>query len=277
MHSRERMAKKQPILIEPGTKVKLKNFDPGYTGDYGNDKDEAKDELENLKEKMAKLQNLLYAEDKHALLIVLQGMDACGKDGTIRTVMSGVNPQGCQVTSFKVPSDEERDHDFLWRIYKALPAKGNIGIFNRSHYEDVLVVRVHNLVAPEVWKERYEMINDFEKTLAKNGIVILKFFLHISKDEQAERFRERLQDPAKNWKFSTSDLKEREYWDLYQEAFEDAISKTSTKWAPWYIVPSNKKWFRNLVISKAIVETLEGLNMKFPEPPKNLPKPEMVV
>jgi len=272
------MAKKQPILIEPGTKVKLKDFDPGYTGEYDEkDKDKVKEEIEKLKEKMAKLQNLLYAENKHALLIVLQGMDACGKDGTIRTVMSGVNPQGCQVTSFKVPTEEEKEHDFLWRIHKALPAKGNIGIFNRSHYEDVLVVRVHNLVPPEVWKERYEMINDFEKTIAKNGTVILKFFLHISKEEQAERFRERVLDPSKNWKFSMGDLKEREYWNMYMEAFEDAITKTSTKWAPWYIVPSNKKWFRNLVISKTIVETLEGLNMKYPPPPKDLPKPEMIL
>jgi len=193
-------------------------------------------------------------------------MDASGKDGTIRHVMYGVNPQVCSVTSFKAPTSEELDHDFLWRIHNAVPPRGEIGIFNRSHYEDVLIVRVHDLVPKTVWSARYEQINDFEKMLSKNNVTILKFFLHISKDEQKERLQERLNDPTKNWKMNPEDLKERELWDDYQKAYEVAIEKCSTKYAPWYIIPANKKWFRNIAVSEIIIETLENLKMKFPKP-----------
>jgi len=192
-------------------------------------------------------------------------MDAGGKDGTVRHVMFGVNPQGCNVTSFKVPSAEESAHDFLWRIHKAAPPKGMIGIFNRSHYEDVLVARVHNLVPKEVWSTRYEHINSFEKMLVDSGTVILKFFLHISKAEQKKRLQSRLKDDSKHWKFSESDVQEREYWDDYTEVYEDAIKKCSTEWAPWYIVPANKKWYRDLVVGETIVKRLKDLGMKYPE------------
>ena len=214
--------------------------------------------------RLAKLQEMLYAEDRRSVLIILQAMDAGGKDGTIKHVMSGLNPQGCEVTSFKVPSAEEADHDFLWRIHKAVPRRGNIGIFNRSHYEDVLVVRVHNLVPREVWKERYDQINRFEKLLSEMSVVILKFFLHISKEEQRKRFQERLKDPSKNWKFSELDLKERELWEDYQAAYEDALSKCSTEWAPWYVIPANHKWYRNWSVARTIVDTLESLKLSFP-------------
>jgi PPK2 family polyphosphate:nucleotide phosphotransferase len=192
-------------------------------------------------------------------------MDAGGKDGTVRHVMSGVNPQGCDVTSFKVPSSEESAHDFLWRIHKAVPPRGIIGIFNRSHYEDVLVARVHNFVPQEVWSTRYEHINNFEKMLVDGGTVVLKFFLHISKAEQKKRLRKRLKDDSKHWKFSASDVQEREYWDDYTEAYEDAINKCSTEWAPWHIVPANKKWYRDLIVGDKIVKTLKDLRMKYPE------------
>ncbi len=216
----------------------------------------------------------MWAQGEHALLIVLQALDAGGKDGVIRHVMSGVNPQGCQVTSFKVPTEEELEHDYLWRIHKATPRRGYIGIFNRSHYEDVLVVRVHNLVPEDVWQQRYEQINHFERLLADSGTTILKFFLYISKDEQKERFEARLRDPRKNWKFSVKDVKERGYWDDYVRAYEDALGRCSTPWAPWYIVPANRKWYRNLVISQAIVETLEKLDMHYPPP---LPDADTIV
>ncbi|HBE72603.1 MAG TPA: polyphosphate kinase, partial [candidate division Zixibacteria bacterium] len=216
--------------------------------------------------KLAKLQYLLYAENKHALLVILQGMDACGKDGTVRHVMHGVNPQACRVTSFKAPTSQELDHDFLWRIHQHVPPKGEIGIFNRSQYEDVLIVRVKNLVPKEVWARRYKQINQFERILARNGVTILKFFLHISKDEQKRRLQERLADPTKNWKMNPDDLKERARWDEYQKAYEAALSECGTKWAPWHVIPADKKWFRNLAVSQAIIETLEGLRMKFPKP-----------
>jgi PPK2 family polyphosphate:nucleotide phosphotransferase len=212
------------------------------------------------------LQNILYAEDKRSLLIVLQAIDAGGKDGTIRSIMSGVNPQGVRVTSFKKPTEEELGHDFLWRVHKAAPARGMIGIFNRSHYEDVLVVRVHNLVPKDVWQARYDHINHFETLLTDSGVTILKFYLHISKDEQKERFQARLDRPHKRWKFNIGDLKERELWDDYMDAFETAFEKCSPKHAPWHIVPANKKWYRNLVISEKIVETLEGMNLQYPAP-----------
>ena len=215
---------------------------------------------------MFELQEVLYAQRKHALLIVLQAIDAGGKDGTIRTVMRGVNPQGCSVTSFKAPNSEELGHDFLWRVHKAIPSKGQIGIFNRSHYEDVLIVRVHELVPKSLWSLRYAHINDFERMLTDHGVTILKFFLHISKDEQKRRFQARLADRDKLWKVNPLDFEERKKWDDYVAAFEDAMTKCSTKWAPWYIIPSNKKWYRNLVISGIIVEALEGLKMEYPEP-----------
>jgi PPK2 family polyphosphate:nucleotide phosphotransferase len=263
----------QPFLVPPGTRVSLAGYDPGYIGDYGG-KTEAKAGLKRNTERLQELQEVMWAEGKHSLLIVLQAMDAGGKDGTIKHVMGGVNPQGCQVTSFKVPSKEELAHDYLWRIHKATPKRGYIGIFNRSHYEDVLVVRVHNLVPEAVWSKRYEQINHFEKLLADSGTTILKFFLHISKEEQKERFEARLANPAKNWKFSMGDVEERAYWDDYMLAFEDVLSKCSTPWAPWYVVPSNRKWFRNLVVSETIIETLENLDMRFPPP---LPNADQIV
>jgi PPK2 family polyphosphate:nucleotide phosphotransferase len=259
----------QPLRVPVGTQIELEAYDPGYTGEF-HSKKEAKSALKSNVQRMAELQERLWAENKHALLIVLQAMDAGGKDGTIKHVMRGVNPQGCRVTGFKVPTPEELDHDYLWRIHKATPGRGEIGIFNRSHYEDVLVVRVHNLVPPEVWSQRYDQINAFEKLLADSGTTILKFFLYISKAEQKERFEERLANPAKNWKFSLGDLKERELWDRYMEAYEAALTRCSAPWAPWFIVPANRKWYRNLVISQVIVETLEGLDMHFPEPKEDL-------
>jgi PPK2 family polyphosphate:nucleotide phosphotransferase len=263
----------QPFLIPPDSRVSVADYDPGYTGDYQS-KDETRTELKRNVEKLQDLQEVMWAEGKHALLIVLQALDAGGKDGIIKHVMRGVNPQGCQVTSFKVPTEEELDHDFLWRIHKATPRRGYIGIFNRSHYEDVLVVRVHGWVSKEVWQARYEQINQFEKLLADTGTTIVKFFLYISKEEQKERFEARLRDPHKNWKFSEKDVKERDYWDDYMRAYEDALSRCSTTWAPWYIVPANHKWYRNLVVSQIIIQTLEGLDMRYPPP---LPDADKIV
>jgi PPK2 family polyphosphate:nucleotide phosphotransferase len=254
-----------PFLIPPGVRVSLDDYDPDSTGDFAK-KSEAKAELKRNTERLQELQEVMWAEGKHSLLIVLQAMDAGGKDGTIKHVMSGVNPQGCQVTSFKVPTEEELDHDYLWRIHKATPRRGYIGIFNRSHYEDVLVVRVHNLVQENVWRQRYEQINHFEKLLADTGTTILKFFLYISKDEQKERFEARLRDPRKNWKFSMGDVEERGRWDDYMAAFEDALSRCSTPWAPWHVVPANRKWYRNLVVYEVIIDTLEKLDMQYPPP-----------
>jgi PPK2 family polyphosphate:nucleotide phosphotransferase len=255
----------QPFLVPDGTRVNLADYDPDYTGEYKR-KGESKKELKRNVERLQELQEVLWAEGKHALLIVFQAMDAGGKDGTIKHVMGGVNPQGCQVTSFKVPTREELAHDYLWRIHKATPRRGYIGIFNRSHYEDVLVVRVHDLVPEAVWQQRYEQIVHFEKLLADTGTTILKFFLHISKEEQKERFEARLSDPRKNWKFSMGDVEERGYWDDYMRAFEDALSRCSTPWAPWYVIPANHKWYRNLAVSQIIVETLEKLDMRCPPP-----------
>jgi PPK2 family polyphosphate:nucleotide phosphotransferase len=258
----------QSFQVSPGTEVKLSDYDPGYSGSYEK-KSQSKDELKDNLAQLQALQRVLWAEGKHALLLVFQAMDAGGKDGTIRHVMHGVNPQGCQVTSFKVPTEEELAHDYLWRIHRAVPRRGYIGIFNRSHYEDVLVVRVHKLVPEEVWRQRYEQINHFEKLLADTGTTILKFFLHISKEEQKERFEERLADPRKNWKFSMGDVDERRYWDDYMCAFEEALSRCSTPWAPWHIIPANRKWYRNLAISKIIIETLKKLDMQYPPPLPN--------
>jgi PPK2 family polyphosphate:nucleotide phosphotransferase len=262
----------QPISIPPGTQVNLADYDPGHTGD-GHKKSAAKTAKQNAKRLQA-LQEVMWAEGKHSLLIILQALDAGGKDGTIKHVMRGVNPQGCQVTSFKVPTEEELAHDYLWRIHKAVPRRGYIGIFNRSHYEDVLVVRVHNLVPENVWQQRYDQINHFEKLLADNGTTILKFFLYISKEEQKKRFEERLHDSKKNWKFSMGDVKEREYWDQYMRAYEDALTRCSTAWAPWHIIPADHKWYRNLLVSQTIVEALEKLEMRFPPP---LPDAETIV
>lgn len=255
----------QALIVKPGKKIKLADIDPGDTAGMKN-KQKALERVEQNRSKLGNLHTLLYAENKRSLLIVLQGMDASGKDGTIRHVMSGVNPQGCGVTSFKVPSAEEQDHDFLWRIHKAVPPKGDIGIFNRSHYEDVLIVRVHGLVPREVWSARYEQINRFERILSENQVKILKFFLHISKDEQKKRLQERLADPAKNWKMSLQDLKERELWKDYMEAYEDALTACSTAWAPWFIIPADDKWFRNLAVSQIIIEALESFDMTYPKP-----------
>jgi PPK2 family polyphosphate:nucleotide phosphotransferase len=253
------------LMIKPGKKVRLDKIKTGDTNGFNN-RDQAEKVLEKNRKRMAELQYLLYAQNKYGLLIVLQGMDACGKDGTVRQVMRGVNPQGCKIVSYKAPNSVELDHDYLWRIHHNVPPLGEIGIFNRSHYEDVLIVRVRNLVPKQVWSDRYDQINEFENILARNNYVILKFFLHISKKEQKERLEARLQDPTKNWKMNPEDLKEREKWNDYQKAYESVLSKCSTKWAPWYVIPADKKWFRNLAISQIIVETLEGLNMKFPKP-----------
>ncbi len=258
--------------VEPGTRVKLGDIDADDTNDY-NDKTAAEAKLAEDVKRLTVLQDRLYAENRRALLVVLQAMDTGGKDGTIKHVMSGVNPTGCEVTSFKAPSEEELDHDFLWRIYRRLPRRGNIGIFNRSHYEDVLVVRVHRLVPPEEWKPRYDQINRFEQLITDMGTTILKFYLHIDKKEQKRRIRERLDDPDKQWKFTAADLAERRHWEDYQEAYEDAISKTSTPWAPWHIVPANKKWYRNLVVARTIVKTLEKMD---PRPPRSEIDPHAV-
>ena len=256
------------IKVKPGQKVNLKDIDPNDTGKIK--KDEAgKLHNQNI-ERMAELQNILYAQGQHALLIVLQAMDAGGKDGAIRKIMSGVNPQGVHVTSFKKPTEEELAHDFLWRIHKVVPPRGMIGIFNRSHYEDVLIVRVHNLVPKKVWQARYQHINNFEQLLADSGVTILKFYLHISKEEQKERFQARLNQPHKRWKFNPGDLKERALWDNYTQALEDAFANCSSKAAPWYIIPANKKWYRNLLISETIVKTLESLKLKYPDPVEGL-------
>lgn len=255
----------QPILVPADTEVKLADYDPAYTGEY-QDKAAARAELKRNVERLRELQQVMWAEGRHALLVVLQAMDAGGKDGTIKHVMRGVNPQGCQVTSFKVPTEEELDHDFLWRVHKATPRRGYIGIFNRSHYEDVLAVRVHNLVPKEVWEQRYEQINHFEKMLAAAGTTIVKLYLHISKKEQKQRFEARLQDPTKNWKFSMGDVEKRKRWADYMQAYEDALSRCSTLWAPWHIIPADRKWYRNLLVSQILVETLEELDMRYPPP-----------
>lgn len=252
--------------VEPGTLVNLREWYPSDDSAFEGDKSEAKERLSELNQELEELQELLYAEHRHKVLIVLQAMDTGGKDGTIRHVFEGVNPQGVRVASFKVPSSAEMDHDYLWRIHKQVPGKGAVVIFNRSHYEDILVVRVHNLVPREVWSKRYAQINDFERMLVEEGTTILKFYLHIDKSEQKERLQARLDEPHKRWKFNTGDLKERKLWPEYQRAYEDVLSKTSTSWAPWYIVPANRKWYRNLVVASIIVDTLEGLKMNYPEP-----------
>ena len=241
--------------VDAGSKVKLKDYDPGYT-DEQKDRASADLELQKLSDELSELQELLNAAQQQSLFVVLQGMDTSGKDGTIRHVLSHVNPQGCDVHSFKEPTQEELAHDFLWRIHKVTPAKGEMGIFNRSHYEDVLIVRVHNLAPEKVWSRRYEEINNFEQLLFQNGMIILKFFLHISYDEQEQRLLAREQDKEKSWKLSAEDWEDRKYWKDYQQAYEDALSKCSTDKAPWYIVPANHKWYRNLAVAQTIVHTM---------------------
>jgi PPK2 family polyphosphate:nucleotide phosphotransferase len=267
----------QPFRIANGNKFRLKEVDPGDTLEFtSEDKARAKEVLEIGTTGIAELQDMLYAQDKWAVLLIFQAMDAAGKDGTIKHVMSGVNPQGCQVFSFKSPSSEELDHDFLWRSIRCLPNRGNIGIFNRSYYEEVLVVRVHPeflakqkippaLVTDDIWQDRFEDIRSFERYLHRNGTKILKFFLHVSKKEQKRRFLARAEDPEKNWKFSASDMAERQYWDEYQEAYEDMIRNTATKDSPWYVVPADNKWFTRVVVGAAIVDALASLDLAYPK------------
>jgi PPK2 family polyphosphate:nucleotide phosphotransferase len=256
--------------VKPGKRVNLKEWDPGDISAFDGGEEEAEERLLKLNRQLEDLQELLYAEHKNRLLVALQAMDTGGKDATIRHVFEGVNPLGVKVASFKVPTPEELDHDFLWRVHKQTPGRGEITIFNRSHYEDVLVVRVHRLVPAEVWRGRYARINDFERMLAEEGTTILKFFLHISKGEQKKRLQARLDERHKRWRFNVGDLKERKLWPAYMRAYEDAISKTSTRWAPWYVVPADHKWYRNLVVATIMVETLKSLKMRYPEPEVNL-------
>src|ERR1039457_4951076 len=261
--------------VESGKHFRLKDFDSADTGHW-HSKEHAEEALQLGIARTAELQSELYAQDNWALLLIFQAMDAAGKDGAIKHVMSGVNPQGCQVYSFKIPSDIELQHDFLWRTTHCLPERGHIGIFNRSYYEEVLVVRVHpqilesqklpkSLVTKHIWQERFEDINNFERYLTRNGTAVVKFFLHVSKKEQKRRFMERLDTPDKNWKFSSSDVKERQCWDEYQEAYEDMIGHTASEHAPWYVVPADNKWFTRLVVSQAVVDALKGMNLKYPK------------
>jgi PPK2 family polyphosphate:nucleotide phosphotransferase len=259
----------QQYRVEPGSRVDLAAFDPNDMGPF-TEKKQARKALKKLRKQLIGLQERFYAWDKRSLLIVLQAMDTGGKDGTIEHVMQGTNPQGVQVSSFKVPTAEELAHDYLWRVHKVVPPRRMIGIFNRSHYEDVLVVRVHNLVPPSVWQQRYAQINAFEQLLNANGTTILKFYLHISRDEQARRLQARLDTPHKRWKFSKNDLKERRLWDDYMAAYTDALSLCSTEYAPWYVIPANHKWYRNFVIANIIVETLQAMNPQYPAPEEGL-------
>lgn len=259
------------LIVKPDSKISLKKIDPSYHGQYENE-EHAKETLEKHVQKIGELQRKLYGEKKHALLIVLQGIDAAGKDGTCWHVMDAMNAQGTSVHGFKQPTSEEKLHDFLWRIHPHTPALGEVAIFNRSHYEDVLIQRVHNIVPKKVWSQRYEHINHFEELLENSQVTILKFFLYISPEEQLERFKQRLDDPARQWKISESDYTERQYWDQYISAYEDILNKCSTEKAPWFVIPSNHKWFRNFAISEIILKTLEGLKLKLPEPEVDLEK-----
>jgi PPK2 family polyphosphate:nucleotide phosphotransferase len=255
--------------VKPNSKLRLNDLDPAYKGEHES-AETARQETEHLREKLAHQQALLYAQRKHSVLVVLQAMDAGGKDGTVNHVFSALNPQGTTVVGFKQPTPIELAHDFLWRVYPHTPGRGEVAIFNRSHYEDVLVTRVHKLIDEATWTARYKRIREFEVGLTDNGTAILKFFLHISKEEQLARFAERLEDPKRNWKISESDYTERALWDDYIAAFEDAISATSTREAPWYIIPSNHKWFRNLAVSQIMADAMEALDMAFPKPSVNL-------
>jgi PPK2 family polyphosphate:nucleotide phosphotransferase len=256
--------------VKPGGKIDLSKLDAESTPGFKGKRKEADERLLELNKRLEALQEALWAEHKRKVLVVLQGMDTSGKDGTIRHVFEGVNPLGVRVAAFRAPSPEELDYDFLWRVHAKVPGRGEIAIFNRSHYEDVLVARVMKLVPPEVWRERYDQINDFERLLAETGTIILKFFLHISRDEQKERLQARLDDPLKQWKFRKGDLVDRAHWDEYMEAYEDALALTSHKHAPWYVVPSDKKWYRNLVVAEVLVKALEDLEIQVPEPEEDL-------
>lgn len=255
----------QRFRVKPNSRVRLKDIDPSFTGGHENHA-AAKKEIAQYQEKLWTLQDRLCSERQRSVLICLQALDTGGKDGTINHVLGAMNPQGCRVAPFRQPSAEEAAHDFLWRAHCAAPSRGEVVIFNRSHYEDVLVVRVHHLVPKKVWKGRYELINDFEKMLVDHGTVVLKFYLHISKDEQLRRFRDRLDDPAKQWKISEADYREREFWKDYTAAYEDALSRCSTESAPWFVIPANHKWFRNLAVARIVVEHLDALGMKYPKP-----------
>jgi PPK2 family polyphosphate:nucleotide phosphotransferase len=283
----QKLAKTVAKLVEPyhvanGDDFRLKDFDPADTGKL-HDKESATELLDDGIKLLSRMQEKLYAQDRWSLLIVLQAMDAAGKDGVVKHVMSGINPQGCDVHSFKAPSSEELDHDYLWRAHKVVPERGKIGIFNRSYYEEVLVVRLHPqllasqklpqpLVTKNIWQERFEDIRRFERYLTRNGVIILKFFLHVSRKEQKKRFLERLEDSKKNWKFSMADVKERAYWKDYQAAYEDAIRNTASKFAPWYVVPADNKWYTRLIVASAIIEALDSLNLHFPDAGKEVKK-----
>jgi PPK2 family polyphosphate:nucleotide phosphotransferase len=272
----------EPFRVTKGEKFRLKDYDPADTGGL-KDKEKALKTLQRGVELLSHFQEKLYAQDRWATLMIFQAMDAAGKDGAIKHVMSGINPQGCNVTAFKAPSSEELDHDYMWRAHKAVPERGKIGLFNRSYYEEVLVVRVHEeilvsqhlpteLIGKDIWEKRYEDINNFEKYLANNGVVILKFFLHLSKGEQKKRFLERLEMPEKNWKFSLADVKEREHWKDYQRAYEEMIQNTASKHAPWYVIPADNKWFTRLAVASAAIEALNSLDLQFPEVDKDKKK-----
>ena len=256
--------------VEPGSQVDLSRFDPADTSAFPGGKKDTAEVFAKLNDRLEELQEMLWAENRHKVLVVLQGMHTSGKDGTIRHVFDGVNPLGVRVASFKAPTPEELAHDFLWRVHPKVPARGEMVIFNRSHYEDVVAVRVKELAPPKVWKPRYDQINDFERLLAESGTTILKFFLHIDKDEQKERLQARLDDPTKRWKFRRGDLEDRKLWEKFTEAYEEALSRTSKDGAPWYVVPANKKWYRNLVVATVLVETLEKLDMRYPAPEEDL-------
>ncbi|MCI0568574.1 MAG: polyphosphate kinase 2 family protein [Acidobacteria bacterium] len=267
----------KPFRVSDGKGFRLKDVDPGDTLDFtSEDKPRAKEALATGVEALAALQDMLYAQDRWAVLLIFQAMDAAGKDGAIKHVMSGVNPQGCQIYSFKAPTSEDLDHDFLWRCMKCLPERGRIGIFNRSYYEETLVVRVHpeflekqklppELITKDIWEERFREIRECERYLTHNGIIIRKFFLHVSKQEQKKRFMERLENPVKNWKFSANDAKEREFWNDYMKAYEDMIRHTATNDAPWYVVPADNKWFTRVVVAAAVIDALDGLDLEYPK------------
>jgi PPK2 family polyphosphate:nucleotide phosphotransferase len=254
---------RKKFVVEPGAKVRLAKIDPSYDGKHESHAT-AMPRIQKYVERMAKLQYLLYADGNQSLLVVLQALDAAGKDGVVQHLFTGMNPQGTSVFGFKQPSRSELAHDFLWRAHLPAPSRGQVVIYNRSHYEDVLVVRVHKLVPHSVWSKRYDLINDFERMLAQNGTRILKFYLHISPEEQLERFKQRLDDPSRHWKISESDYSERELWPKYIEAYEDALARTSTKRAPWYVIPANHKWFRNLAISQIVADTMDEMGLKLP-------------
>jgi len=272
-NERQNRMNQNHFLVKPGAKIKLKDFDPSYTGKF-NSPDEAAAKLEKDVARLRKYQDILYAQNTYALLIIFQAMDAAGKDGTIKHVMAGVNPQGTQVISFKAPSAEELDHDYLWRCSKALPERGRIGIFNRSYYEEVLIVRVHPEILNAqqlpreclkgIWEARFEQINNFERYMVQNGIHVLKFYLNVSKEEQKRRFLARIETPEKNWKFSLSDAKERGHWDDYMKAYQDAFRSTSTKWAPWYVIPADHKWFTHAAVADLIIAKLKSLKLSYP-------------